>query len=72
MAKVEQKLAEYNLKPMENFCSECENFVPENSCRVVEGKIDPKGSCKFFSGLLEAETPDMQNFMAGGLNATGI
>jgi len=48
--KVAQKLVQYQLKPKNNQkCSLCLHFVPPDSCKVVDGKIDPNGWCALFA-----------------------
>jgi len=41
-----------NYQPMpndDNKCDMCMHFLPEtNECKIIEGKIDPNGWCKFF------------------------
>jgi hypothetical protein len=31
-----------------NHCSICANYIDPKQCKVVEGEIDPNGSCKLF------------------------
>ena len=48
--KVAQKLVQYQMKPKNNQkCSICLHFVPPDSCKVVEGKINPDGWCALFA-----------------------
>jgi len=48
--KVAQKLVQYQMKPKNNQkCSLCLHFVPPDSCKVVEGKINPDGWCALFA-----------------------
>jgi hypothetical protein len=48
--KVAQKLVQYQLKPKNNQkCSLCLHFVPPDSCKVVDGKINPDGWCALFA-----------------------
>ena len=48
--KVAQKLVQYQKTPKNNQkCSLCLHFVAPDSCKVVEGKIDPNGWCALFA-----------------------
>ena len=48
--KVAQKLVQYQQKPKNNQkCSLCLHFVPPDSCKVVDGKINPDGWCALFA-----------------------
>ena len=49
--KIKKELVQYQEKPNANgqHCSLCANFVPPNSCNVVEGKINPNGWCGAFA-----------------------
>jgi hypothetical protein len=48
--KVAQKLVQYQKTPKNNQkCSTCLHFVAPDSCKVVEGKIDPNGWCSLFA-----------------------
>jgi hypothetical protein len=31
-----------------NHCSVCANYVDPKQCKIVDGEIDPNGSCKLF------------------------
>lgn len=49
-AKIAQKLVEYQEKPKgPQECDNCLHFVPPSSCKMVEGKINPKGWCKLYA-----------------------
>lgn len=49
-AKVAQKLVQYQEKPKgDQECDRCLHFLPPDSCRLVEGKINPKGWCALFA-----------------------
>jgi hypothetical protein len=48
--KVAQKLVQYQEKPKgAQECDHCLHFIPPNSCKMVEGKINPKGWCALFA-----------------------
>ena len=36
-------------------CEICLNFQPPNQCRLVEGRISPKGWCQFFAARENAQ-----------------
>ena len=47
--KVAQAQAQYQDSPKNGQqCSDCVQFLPPSSCKLVDGKIDPKGWCMFF------------------------
>ena len=47
--KAAQKLVQYQEKPKNNQeCDECLHFEPPAGCKLVEGKINPKGWCQLF------------------------
>jgi hypothetical protein len=47
--KAQQKLVQYQQTPKNNQkCSDCLHWVPPDSCKVVEGKINPNGWCALF------------------------
>jgi hypothetical protein len=49
-AKAKQSLVQYQAKPKGNQeCDGCLLWVPPDSCKVVEGKIDPKGWCTLYA-----------------------
>jgi hypothetical protein len=44
--KVAKDLMKYQDKPNgDKQCSNCAQFIPNNSCKVVEGTISPQGYC---------------------------
>jgi hypothetical protein len=48
--KTPQKLVQYQEKPKgPQECDKCLHFLPPNSCKLVEGKISPKGWCALFA-----------------------
>ena len=48
--KAAQKIVQYQDKPKGAFeCDKCLHFVPPNACKLVEGKINPKGWCQLFA-----------------------
>ena len=48
-AKVSQAQAQYQDKPKDGHqCDGCAQFVTPSSCKLVDGKIDPKGWCLFW------------------------
>lgn len=48
--KIAQKLVQYQKTPKNNQkCSTCLHFVAPDSCKMVEGKIDPNGWCSLFA-----------------------
>ena len=49
-AKTPKKIAKYQDHPKgSQQCAECNFFVAPNSCKIVAGKISPKGWCQFFA-----------------------
>lgn len=47
--KISQANAKYQEKPNNNQeCDGCVQFVAPNSCKIVDGTINPKGWCQFF------------------------
>ncbi len=49
-ASIDQKTAGYVPHPVGGKqCSGCVQFQAPSSCKLVKGKISPKGYCKFFS-----------------------
>ena len=45
-----QKLVQYQQKPKgAQECDQCLHWVPPDSCKMVEGKINPKGWCALFA-----------------------
>ena len=48
-ATVDQKTAAYVTHPVGGKqCSGCLQFEAPSSCKIVKGKISPKGYCKFY------------------------
>jgi len=48
--KLSKTQAQYQGQPKgEQKCANCRNFVPPNSCTVVEGSISPEGWCVLWS-----------------------
>ena len=48
--KVAQKLVQYQEKPKGALeCDKCLHFIPPSSCKMVDGKINPKGWCALFA-----------------------
>ena len=48
--KVAQKLVQYQEKPKGvQECDKCLHFIPPSSCKMVDGKINPKGWCALFA-----------------------
>lgn len=48
--KMAQKLVQYQKTPKKDQkCSTCLHFVPPDSCKMVEGKIDANGWCSLFA-----------------------
>ena len=48
--KVAPKLVQYQEKPKgAQECDHCLHFIAPNSCKMVEGKINPKGWCALFA-----------------------
>ena len=48
--KIAQKLVQYQEKPKgPQECDNCLHFVPPDSCKMVEGKINPKGWCALYA-----------------------
>ena len=48
--KMAQKLVQYQKTPKKDQkCSICLHFVAPDSCKMVEGKIDPNGWCSLYA-----------------------
>ena len=48
--KIAQNLVQYQDKPKGDAeCDKCMHFVAPGSCKVVDGKISPKGWCAVFA-----------------------
>jgi len=48
--KMAQKLVQYQQTPKKDQkCSTCLHFVAPDSCKLVEGKINPEGWCALFA-----------------------
>jgi anaerobic selenocysteine-containing dehydrogenase len=48
--KAPQKMVQYQEKPKgDQECDKCLHFVAPNSCKLVEGKINPKGWCALYA-----------------------
>ena len=48
--KAPQKMVQYQEKPKgDQECDKCLHFVPPDSCKLVEGKINPKGWCTLYA-----------------------
>ena len=48
--KIAQKLVQYQEKPKgPQECDNCLHFVPPSSCKMVAGKINPKGWCQLYA-----------------------
>jgi hypothetical protein len=48
--KIAQKLVQYQQKPKgAQACDNCLHFVPPDGCKMVEGKINPKGWCALYA-----------------------
>ena len=48
--KVAPKLVQYQEKPKGTLeCDHCLHFIAPSSCKMVEGKINPKGWCALFA-----------------------
>jgi len=48
--KAAQKVVQYQEKPKgAQECDKCLHFLPPNGCKLVEGKINPKGWCVLFA-----------------------
>jgi anaerobic selenocysteine-containing dehydrogenase len=47
--KVAQSMVHYQTHPKDGHdCAGCTNFVPPRACRVVIGKVDPRGWCELW------------------------
>jgi len=45
-AKASKEAMKYQDKPnADKQCSNCVNFIPSNSCTIVEGPVSPNGYC---------------------------
>jgi len=54
--KATQKMVQYQQKPKGNQeCDECLHFEPPQSCKLVEGTINPKGWCSLFAAKPKAK-----------------
>ena len=48
--KISQAIAMYQDKPHGNdHCGACANFVAPNTCRFVQGAVNPSGWCQLFA-----------------------
>ena len=48
--KAPQKMVQYQEKPKGvQQCDKCLHFVAPDSCKLVDGKINPKGWCSLFA-----------------------
>jgi len=48
--KAAKNLVQYQEKPKGDLeCDKCLHFVPPDSCKLVEGKINPKGWCALYA-----------------------
>ncbi len=48
--KLSQAQAQYQGQPKgDQNCANCMQFMPPNSCKLVEGDISPNGWCKLWS-----------------------
>ncbi|MGH7415449.1 MAG: high-potential iron-sulfur protein, partial [Candidatus Rokuibacteriota bacterium] len=48
--KAAKKLVKYQETPKEGkTCDRCLQFVPPDACKLVAGKINPKGWCQLFA-----------------------
>lgn len=48
--KADPKMVQYQQKPKgDQECDKCLHFVPPDSCKMVAGKINPKGWCILFA-----------------------
>jgi len=48
--KMAQKLVQYQEKPKDGHeCDQCLHFQPPAACKMVDGKINPKGWCALFA-----------------------
>lgn len=48
-AKVPQKVVNYQPKPKGNqSCATCGLFVPQTSCKLVDGTVTPQGWCTLY------------------------
>ena len=48
--KQKKETVKYQTQPNKagQHCSICANYIDPKQCKVVEGEIDPNGSCKLF------------------------
>ena len=48
--KIAQNLVQYQEMPKDGAeCDKCVNWIDPNACKIVEGKINPKGWCVAFA-----------------------
>jgi len=48
--KIAQKLVQYQEKPKgPQECDNCLHFIAPSGCKMVEGKINPKGWCQLYA-----------------------
>ncbi len=48
--KADPKMVQYQQKPKgDQECDKCLHFIPPDSCKLVAGKISPKGWCMLFA-----------------------
>lgn len=46
-------------------CATCTNFIPPESCKVVQGTISPEGGCDF---VAQEQAPvDLNTMLFGGV-----
>jgi len=49
-AKIAQKMVQYQEKPKgPQECDNCLHFVAPSTCKMVDGKINPKGWCQLYA-----------------------
>jgi hypothetical protein len=48
--KAKQSLVQYQDKPKgDQQCDKCQQWAPPDACKVVEGKVNPKGWCALYA-----------------------
>ena len=48
--KADKKIVQYQEKPKaDQECDKCLQFVPPDACKLVAGKINPKGWCQLYA-----------------------
>src|SRR6266446_6911612 len=61
--KISQKAVAYQDHPDgDKRCDKCAQFQPPNACKIVEGTINPQGSCRIFVPIRQSMRRSMPIF----------